>query len=184
MKLKKLFYVICLSTLLLILLSTIAFVLISINSGNFDKTPYLQLYTDVLRTIIVVFFVGLASILIPEIIQERKYEFEMRKEAKRLYSESFTGVQYLNCRLPYLKSAEEAFRHLEELHSKKHLAETYYEYLEVKNTNAEFEQRRIWPPQLSDPGKNIDEVKAKVVKIAGNWSEMTEKSRFDYLNNR
>ena len=182
MKLKKLFYVICLSTLLLILLSTIAFVLISIDSGDF-KTPYLQLYTDVLGTIIVVFFVGLASILIPEVIQERRYEFEMRKEAKRLYSESLTGVMYLNSRLPYLKMAEEAFRHLEELHSKKHLAETYYEYLEVKNKKPEFEQRRIWPPHL-DPGKYIEEVKAKVVKIAGNWTEMTEKSRFDYLNNR
>jgi hypothetical protein len=182
MKLKKLFYVICLSTLLLILLSTISFVLISFNSGGFDKTPYLQLYTDVLRTIIVVCFVGLASILIPEIIQKRRYEFEMRKEAKRFYSESLTGVMYLSSRLPYLKLVEDAFKHLEELHSKKHLAETYYEYLDVKNKTPEFEPRRIWPPHL-DPGKYIEEVKSKVVKIAGNWSEMTEKSRFDYLNN-
>lgn len=183
MKVKNFFYIICVSTFLLLLLSSIAFILISNSSAVSDKTPYLQLYIDILRTIIVVFFVGLISTLIPEIIQERKYDFEMRKEAKHIYSESLTGVMYLSSKLPYLKLAEEAFRHLEELHSKKHLAETYYEHLEVKNEDAEFTQRRIWPPDF-DPGERIKEAKLKVIKIAANWADMSDKARFDYFNNR
>ena len=163
-------------------LAVAGFLLLGLNDEAW-VSKYLPLSLEFLKVITIGLFVTLASILIPYLFQERKYEFEMRKEAKKIYSESLTGVMYLSSRLPYLKLAEDAFKHLEDLHWKKHLAETYYEHLEVKNENAEFEQRRIWPPNL-DPGERIEETKLKVMKIANNWSDMSDKVRFDYFNNR
>jgi hypothetical protein len=68
------------------------------------RLRHLQLYADVLKTLVAGVFVAVLVVLIPHSLNEAKYRFERLRESRQAYSEAKTGVDYLPYRVPYWES--------------------------------------------------------------------------------
>ena len=181
MKLRKILLIFSLTTVVLIVA---AFFYIHFVVGFPDvdnKLEYFKVVAEVFKVILISFFVGIAVVLLPDVFQERKYEFEAKKEAKRLYTEAKTRIMYLPYTLQFIDDPKQAFTLIEELHKEKHLAETYYEYLPVKNKEADEIQQRIWSKNLQLYGK-LNKVSLHIQENIEMWSQMTTKKRYDAIS--
>jgi hypothetical protein len=89
-----------------------------------QRLEYLKLILDVYKAIGIGFLIALLGTLVPHLLPEARYEFELLKDGRALYSKAKTGIDYLPYRLSELSFAD-GIRHIEEVHQLKHLAETY-----------------------------------------------------------
>jgi len=109
-----------------------------------DNETIIKYYTfkfEVIKTIFIGFLIGAIGIIIPQVLSATKYNFEFKREGRRLYSEVKTGVEYLPYKLPFL-NFKESIEVIEKLHQLKHLGELYED--DKGNTYKNiFEERRI-----------------------------------------
>ena len=167
-----------------VVIAIVAFVYIHsvIGFPNVDnKLEYFKVVADVFKVILISFFVGIAVVLLPDLFQERKYEFEARKEGKALYTEAKTEILYLPYTLQFIDDVSKVFILIEKLHQKKHLAETFYEYLPVKNKLASRFQERIWSSKLNLYEK-LNAVTERIQKNVEKWKSMSIKDRYDAIS--
>jgi|GEM_PF-4921616 len=79
---------------------------------------------EVIKAILIGLLIGVIGIIIPHILSATKYNFEFRREGRRLYSEVKTGVEYLPYKLPFL-NFKESIELIEKIHQLKHLGDLY-----------------------------------------------------------
>jgi hypothetical protein len=90
------------------------------------RLKYMQFYHDAFRTLLVSFLVAVLVVVIPHSLNEAKYKFERLRESRLAYSQAHTGFTYLEYRLAVLDYGA-AIALIEDIHVKKHMAETYDE---------------------------------------------------------
>lgn len=176
MRLKTVLITIGVTSIILLIVMFVYF-----NKADLNKTDVYKFQLEIFRTIFIGALVSVLIILMPYLIKDRSYEFEMNKKAKEAYANAITGLNYLNIKLSYCKTVEEAFKYIEELNYKKQVAETCYHYLDINNKEAQNKQQRIWPSGLN-PGSILEETKIKLQKAADNWGSWSEKKKLDYFN--
>ncbi|MES9921786.1 MAG: hypothetical protein ABW161_16285 [Candidatus Thiodiazotropha sp.] len=88
------------------------------------RVKYLTFKLDVYKTITIGFLVAILGLLIPNILPEAKYKFELLKEGRRIYSKAKTGIDYFRFELADLNRLS-ARAHIHEIHEHKHIADEY-----------------------------------------------------------
>lgn len=101
-------------------------VLVPIPPDSAARLQYLQFYYEAFKTLLVGFVVAVLAVVIPHHLNEARYTFERLKDSRRAYSEAHTGITYLEYRLAVLDYGA-AIALIEDIHVKKHMAETYDE---------------------------------------------------------
>ena len=144
------------------------------------RLEYYKEYVEFIKIILIGFFVGLITILIPNFLAERKYEFATKVKAKLLYSEAKTGINYLPYRLQFISEPEKAIAEIQELHVKKHLTETYYNYLPQKNKAAKRNEDRIWDKYFM-PYELLTHYVNKLQENKDLWNDFSEIKRYEVL---
>lgn len=90
------------------------------------RLEYLKFTLEVYKAIGLGFLITLLVAAIPNIMPEARYNFEISKEGRDVYSKAKTGSDYL----PYALAALEfknGIEHIESIHRLKHLADAYIE---------------------------------------------------------
>lgn len=129
---------------------------------------YLSFELDVYRTIIISFLIAVLGLIIPNMLPEMKYEFERKKEGRRIYSEAKTGIDYLHFELADL-DMKEAREHIHRIHVLKHLADLYIK---------EDENIAIWPYKKPyEAYEIIMEYLYAIEDYKNPWNEMTYDQR-------
>jgi hypothetical protein len=90
------------------------------------RLQYLQFYYEAFKTLLVGVVVAVLSVIIPHRLKEATYTFERLRDSRRAYSQAHTGITYIEYRLAVLDYGA-AIALIEDIHVKKHLAETYDE---------------------------------------------------------
>jgi hypothetical protein len=85
---------------------------------------YLTLKFEVFKAIIIGYLVSVLGLIIPNILPEAKYEFQRKKEGRKIYSKAKTGIDYLPYELADLDKRM-AREHIHNIHELKHLADIY-----------------------------------------------------------
>jgi hypothetical protein len=106
-----------------------------------------RLYLDAYKTIGIGFLVAVLGTIIPNLILERRDNFERAKESRIAYSHAKTSVIYLPGTLAVLEYGE-AMAMLQESHRKLHIAETYgkelSDYLQWYGDKAVWTDQTYW----------------------------------------
>lgn len=105
------------------------FIEISIPNANTNEDheivlKYLSFEFDVFKAIIIGYLIAVLGLIIPNILPEIKYEFEMKKKGRKVFSKAKTGIDYLKFELADLNRIE-ARKHIHQIHELKHLADLY-----------------------------------------------------------
>ena len=140
------------------------------------RLRHLQLYADVLKTLVAGVFVAVLVVLIPHSLNEAKYRFEQRRESRQAYSEAKTGVVYLPYRLAVLDYGE-AIALIEGVHVKKHVAETYDELTD----HVQGKTVREWSDELFNELQRLKKVVGDDHDV---WSRQSPQERLSRLRRR
>jgi hypothetical protein len=139
------------------------------------KLGYMQFYHEAFKTILVSFVAAILAVVVPHYLSEAKYTFERLKDSRRAYSEAHTGVTYLEYRLAVLDYAA-AIALIEDIHVKKHMAETYDEleaHLARKRQHVDEWSERV-------AGK-LDRLKREIGSDFDGWTNSTPQQRLARL---
>ena len=112
-------------------------------------------------------------------ISSRREAFEEYKEARQAYSEAKTGVMYLPERLAALE-VKDGMRLINQLHEKKHLAETYDAELKdiIKRRLKDTTAAELWSDSMYD---TLEAYRRGVSNNANNWDTMQRKDKIGIL---
>lgn len=93
---------------------------------NVDFIALQQYRFEVLKSIGIGFLIALLGLVVPHLLATAKYNFELEKEGRKLYSEAITHIEYLPYEIPEM-DFKQAIGHLKQMHQVKHLADLYYD---------------------------------------------------------
>lgn len=145
------------------------------SKGTELQLKYMQFYFEAFKALIVSFVVAILVVVIPQYLNEAKYMFERLRDSRRAYSEAHTGFTYLEYRLAVLDYGA-AILLIEDIHVKKHIAETYDEleiHLRRKN-----ETLRDWSARIAN---KLDALKHEIGSDYDSWSKSTPQERLQRL---
>ncbi len=129
---------------------------------------YLKFILDVYKVIGLGFLITLLGVLIPQILPETKYEFDLVKEGRIVFSKAKTGIDYFPYRLASL-DFNDAIQHIEVIHQQKHLTDIYL---------ADSPKVGKW---YYDPFAEITRIRRCLIKTAEEWNMITTSERIRRL---
>lgn len=165
------------ATVLLILAIVQFYTLAEPSSADFYGT-----FTGLVKIIIVGFLVGALGCIVPQLLPFKKYDFEMKKEAHERYSEAKTEIDNLPHSLQFFEDAESALKFIKHVHTKKHLSETYAEYLPEKNPMGKYPSNKIWPTNYQ-PYRKIEKCRDTIQQNRTKWNSLGIADRYRLLEN-
>lgn len=139
------------------------------------RLRYMQFYYEALKTLLVGFVAGVLIVVVPQYLNEAKYTFERLRESRRAYSEAHTGVTYLEYKLAVLDYGA-AMTLIEEIHVKKHMAETYDEL--ALHLGRKGEPVKAWSERIAI---KLDKLKDEVGADFDRWTNSTPQERLTRL---
>lgn len=146
-----------------------------LSKGSDLQIKYLQFYFEAFKAVLISFVVAILVVVIPQRLNEGKYMFERLKDSRRAYSEAHTGFTYLEYRLAVLDYGA-AISLIEDIHIKKHIAETYDE-LEC-HLNRKNETVQEWSARIAN---KLDILKHEIGSDYDSWSKSTPQERLQRL---
>lgn len=135
----------------------------------------MQFYYDIFKTLLVSFVVAVLVVVIPHSLNEAKYRLERLRESRRAYSEAHTGFTYLEYRLAVLDYGA-AIALIEDIHVKKHMAETYDEL--ATHLSRKGEAVKDWSDRIA--GK-LDRLTKEIGSDYERWTASTPQERLAKL---
>lgn len=147
-------------TILLLVLVTIASFSSDLPATAETRLEYLKFILDIYKAIGLGFLITLLVALVPQILPETKYEFEVVKEGREIFSKAKTGIEYMPYNLALL-DFKAAIEHIEMIHQLKHLADAYLD---------ENEKAGNW---RYDPYEKIVSIREVVTNSADKWDKLS-----------
>ncbi len=151
--------------------------------GKADDVEFYKAFVGLVKIIIVGFLIGILGISIPQLLPNKKYDFEIRKEAREKYSEAKTEIDNLPNTLQFIESPKIAQEIVKKIHTQKHLAECYAEFLPERNPNGKDSAEKIWHKGYL-PYKRIDACRNTIQDNIGQWEQFPSTERYVKLNKR
>jgi len=139
------------------------------------KLRYMQFYYEAFKTLLVSFVAGVLIVVVPQYLNEAKYTFERLRESRRAYSEAHTGITYLEYKLAVLDYGA-AMALIEDIHVKKHMAETYDEL--ARHLGRKGEPVTAWSDRIA---VKLDKLKNEVGADFDRWTNSTPQERLARL---
>jgi hypothetical protein len=139
------------------------------------KLRYMQFYYEAFKTLLISFVAGVLIALVPQYLNEAKYTFERLRESRRAYSEAHTGITYLEYKLAVLDYGA-AMALIEEIHVKKHMAETYDEL--ALHLSRKGEPIKAWSDRIA---VKLDKLKNEVGTDFVRWTDNSPQERLARL---
>jgi hypothetical protein len=144
-------------------------------SESVGRLQYLQFYYEAFKALLVGVGVGVLAIVVPHHLNEAKYRFERLRDSRRAYSEAHTGITYIEYRLAVLEYGA-AIALIEEIHVKKHMAETYDEL--AIHLSRKGQTVNEWSDRLA---KKLDKLTREVGLDYSRWANSPPEERLTRL---
>lgn len=176
MKFKPIFRGFIIGAIVLFALAVLQFYTI----GKINEVSFYQAFSEIIKVILVGFVIGVLGILIPQMLPNKKYDFAMKREAKEKYSEAKTEIDYMANTLQFINSPKEALEYIKKVHTHKHLAECYAEFLPVKNLQGRNDSAKIWHKNFL-PYERIESCKIVIQENVEQWDVMAIGERYNKL---
>ncbi len=149
-------------------------------SSDSPEIEYYKLLQSFMDTLIVGGAVGLAAVVIPTIISSRREGFERYKDSRQTYSEASTGVMYLPERLAAL-DMENGMALINQVHEKKHIAETYVELKAQIERRSGTKTVKQWSDNM---WMTLDSYKNAIGDNANDWDNFERAKKLETLRSK
>lgn len=172
---------------ILIIFILITIVILALATWQYYSTnkshdiEFYKLFLDFVKNVLIGFLIAVLGILIPQMIPFKRFDLEVSKKAKEIYSEAKTEMECFAYKFQYMDDVNKILQFLQEVQQKKHLADVYHEYLPNVNPEGKYPAQRIWPKDLK-PYNRITNIRNIVQENSSDWKELSPDKRFKIIN--